>query len=193
MMPMGLYCTGVVLIMFMKMSDNTFSSSITNLSSIQFSPFFNNLWGRQNSLCWQCMVYYRNLWNLSIGNKWPIYMHTALVIMHGRPDVKLVGSRGVTIHRCIGESYRNCQRYANRIVSGWIDSHDISSGGRNQAIKCPLKSENLPNSTNKMSDKCYRMKFDLFDDQLLLKRHHTAQFNRWAKMGVVAIMSEMLL
>ena len=45
--------------------------------------------------------------------------------------------RGVTIHRCIGESYRNCQRYANRIVSGWIDSHDISSGGRNQAIKCP--------------------------------------------------------
>ena len=53
-------------IMFMKMSDNTFSLSITNLSSIQFSPFFNNLWGRQNSLCWQCMVYYRNLWNLSI-------------------------------------------------------------------------------------------------------------------------------
>ena len=45
--------------------------------------------------------------------------------------------RGVTIHRCIGESYRNCQRYANRIVSGWIDSRDISSGGRNQAIKCP--------------------------------------------------------
>ena len=46
-------------------------------------------------------------------------------------------TRGVTIHRCIGESYRNYQRYANRIVSGWIDSHDISSGGRNQAIKCP--------------------------------------------------------
>ena len=50
---------------------------------------------------------------------------------------RLVVIRGVTIHRCIGESYRNCQRYANRIVSGWIDSHDISSGGRNQAIKCP--------------------------------------------------------
>ena len=48
-----------------------------------------------------------------------------------------ISIRGVTIHRCIGESYRNCQRYANRIVSGWIDSHDISSGGRNQAIKCP--------------------------------------------------------
>ena len=49
-----------------------------------------------------------------------------------------------------------------------------------------LKSENLPNSPNKMSDKCYGMKFDLFDDQLLLKRHPTAQFNRWAKMGVVS-------
>ena len=49
----------------------------------------------------------------------------------------IIKIRGVTIHRCIGESYRNCQRYANRIVSGWIDSHDISSGGRNQAIKCP--------------------------------------------------------
>ena len=51
--------------------------------------------------------------------------------------------------------------------------------------KVSLKSENLPNSPNKMSDKCYGMKFDLFDDQLLLKRHPTAQFNRWAKMGVV--------
>ena len=89
------------LVMFMKMSDNTFSSSITNFPSIQFSPFFNNLWGRQNSLCWQCMVYYRNLWNSSIGNKWPIYMHAALVIMHGRPDVKLVGSAAHYMSRSV--------------------------------------------------------------------------------------------
>ena len=33
---------------------NAFFSSITNLSSIQVSHFFNDLWGRQNSLCWQC-------------------------------------------------------------------------------------------------------------------------------------------
>ena len=48
-----------------------------------------------------------------------------------------------------------------------------------------LKSENLPNSPNKMSDNCYGVKFDLSDDQSLRKRHPIAHFNRWAKMGVV--------
>ena len=79
MMPMGLYC-------------------IKFVSSIQFSPFFNNLWGRKNSLCWQCMVYYRNL---SIGNTWPLYMHTAVVIMHGWPDVTLVGSAAHYVSRSV--------------------------------------------------------------------------------------------
>ena len=46
-------------------------------------------------------------------------------------------TRGVTIHRYIDISYRKCQRYAYRIVSACIDIHDISSSGRNQAIKCP--------------------------------------------------------
>ena len=44
--------------------------------------------------------------------------------------------RGVTIHRYIDISYRECQRYAYRIVGACIDTHDISSSGRNQAIKC---------------------------------------------------------
>ena len=57
---------------------------------------------------------------------------------HYRPNVWLRSmvpygiTRGVTIHRCIGESYRNCQRYANRIVSACIDSYDISSSGKNR-------------------------------------------------------------
>ena len=45
--------------------------------------------------------------------------------------------RGVTIHRYIDISYCECQRYAYRIVGACIDTHDISSSGRNQAIKCP--------------------------------------------------------
>ena len=93
--------------------------------------------------------------------------------------------RGVTIHRCIGESYRNCQRYANRNRQ-WLNRFSrYFLWWQKSGNKVSLKSENLPNSPNKMSDKCYGMKFDLFDDQLLLKRHPTAQFNRWAKMGVV--------
>ena len=46
-------------------------------------------------------------------------------------------NRGVTIHRYIDISYRECQRYAYRIIGACIDTHDISSSGRNQAIKCP--------------------------------------------------------
>ena len=38
---------------------------------------------------WQCMVYYRNLWNSSNGNTWPLYVHTTAVIMLGRPDVNV--------------------------------------------------------------------------------------------------------
>ena len=92
--------------------------------------------------------------------------------------------RGVTIHRCIGESYRNCQRYES--YRQWLNRFSrYFLWWQKSGNKVSLKSENLPNSPNKMSDKCYGMKFDLFDDQLLLKRHPTAQFNRWAKMGVV--------
>ena len=75
----------------------------------------------------------------------------------------------------IRESYRQWLNRFSRYFLWWQKSGN----------KVSLKSENLPNSPNKMSDKCYGMKFDLFDDQLLLKRHPTAQFNRWAKMGVV--------
>ena len=45
--------------------------------------------------------------------------------------------RGVTIHRYIDISYRECQRYTYRIVGACIDTHGISSCGRNQTIKCP--------------------------------------------------------
>ena len=71
-------------------SFDTFFSSITNFSSIQWSSLVNNLWERQNSLSWQCMMYYRNLWNSYNGNTWPLYVHMAEVTMHGRPDVTLV-------------------------------------------------------------------------------------------------------
>ena len=50
---------------------------------------------------------------------------------------KYIITRGVTIHRYIDILYRECQRYAYRIVGACIDTHDISSSGRNQAIKCP--------------------------------------------------------
>ena len=73
----------------------------------------------------------------------------------------------------IRESYRQWLNWFSRYFLWWQKSGN----------KVSLKSENLPNSPNKMSDKCYGMKFDLFDDQLLLKRHPTAQFNRWAKNG----------
>ena len=52
-------------------------------------------------------------------------------------EVWLLRTRGVTIHRYIDISYRVGQRYAYRIVGACIDTHDISSSGRNQAIKCP--------------------------------------------------------
>ena len=51
---------------------------------MQWSAFFNNWWGRQNSVSWQCMVYYEQLWNLWNGNKWPLYVHMGQVIMHGQ-------------------------------------------------------------------------------------------------------------
>ena len=35
-----------------------------------------------------------------------------------------------------------------------------------------LKSEKRSNSPNKTSDDCYRMKFDLSDNQLLHKKEH---------------------
>ena len=54
--------------------------------------FFSNVWGRQNSFCWQCMVYYRDLWNLSNGNTRLLYVYTATVTMYGRPDVTLMRS-----------------------------------------------------------------------------------------------------
>ena len=50
---------------------------------------------------------------------------------------KLLHPRDVMIHRYIDISYRECQRYAYRIVGACIDTDDISSSGRNQAIKCP--------------------------------------------------------
>ena len=75
----------------------------------------------------------------------------------------------------IRESYRQWLNRFSRYFLWWQKSGN----------KVSLKSENLPNSPNKMLDKCYGVKFDLFDDQLLLKRHPTAQFNRWAKMEVV--------
>ena len=84
-------------------------------------------------------------------------------------------SRGVTIHRYMDISYRECQRYAYRIVGACIDTQDIFSSGRNQAM-C-LKSEKLPNSPHKILDNCYGMKFDLSDNQLLCKRHPMAHFN----------------
>ena len=49
----------------------------------------------------------------------------------------IIYTKGVTIHRYIDISYRMGQRYAYRIVGACIDTHDISSSGRNQAIKCP--------------------------------------------------------
>ena len=45
--------------------------------------------------------------------------------------------RGVMIHHYIDISYRECQRYAYRIVGACINTYDISSSGRNQAITCP--------------------------------------------------------
>ena len=66
-------------------SFNTFFSRDTNFSSMLWSSFFNNWWWGQYSLCWQCMVYYKHLWNLWNGNTWPLYVHI------GRPDVTLVG------------------------------------------------------------------------------------------------------
>ena len=47
------------------------------------------------------MVHYRNLWNLSNGNTWPFYVHTTAVIMHGRPDVTLVGSAAHYVSRLV--------------------------------------------------------------------------------------------
>ena len=60
-------------------------------SSMQWSSFLNNWWGRQNSICWQCMVYYKHLWNVLNGNTCPLYVHAGPVIMHGRLDVTLLG------------------------------------------------------------------------------------------------------
>ena len=63
----------------------------TNFASMRWSSFSNSWWGRHNSLCWQCIVYYIHQWKLWNGNTWPLYVHMGLVIMHGRPDITLVG------------------------------------------------------------------------------------------------------
>ena len=114
-------------------SFNTFVSSITNLSSIQWSPYFNNLWGRQNSLCWQCMVYYRNLWNSWNGNKWPLYVHMTEVTMHGRPDVTLVESAAHYVSRSVlSFPMKNlCGIHTSATIQlvlmfHWVDSYDES-------------------------------------------------------------------
>ena len=41
------------------------------------------------------------------------------------------------IHLYIDISYHECQRYAYCIVGAGINTYDISSSGRNQAIACP--------------------------------------------------------
>ena len=51
---------------------------------MQWSSFFNIWWELQNSFCWQCMVYYNHMWNLSNGNTRPLYVNMGQVIMHGR-------------------------------------------------------------------------------------------------------------
>ena len=82
-------------------SFNTLFPRITNLSSIQWFPFFNNLWWWPNSLCWQCMAYYRSLWNSWNGNTWPLYVHIAEVTLHGRPHVTLVESAAHYVSRSV--------------------------------------------------------------------------------------------
>ena len=102
-------------------------------------------------------------------------------------------TRGVTIHRCIGESYRNCQRYANRIVSGWIDSHDISSGGRNQAIKCPWSQKifQIHPTKCRMNVMGWNLIFSMISYCLKdILQHSSIDGRKW---GLFAIMSEMLL
>ena len=51
---------------------------------MQWSYFFSNWWGWQNSHCWKCMAYYKHLWNLLNGNTWPLYVNMGQVRMHGR-------------------------------------------------------------------------------------------------------------
>ena len=51
---------------------------------MQRSSFFNNWWGWRHSHCWQCMAYYKHIWNLWNGNTWPLYFKMGQVRMHGR-------------------------------------------------------------------------------------------------------------
>ena len=94
---------------------------------MQWFSFFNNWWRRQNSLWWQCLVYYNNLWNLWNGNTWPLYVHMGLVIMHGRPDVTLIGlaAHDVLLSSFLPPDKRLCNSYLHNNSFGFDNLHWI--------------------------------------------------------------------
>ena len=110
-------------------SFNIFIARVTSFSSMRWSSFSNNWWGRHNSLCWQCILYYKHLWNLWNGNTWPLYAHMGLVIMHGRPTVTLVG---LEAHDILLSSFRPSGKrlwnlYLRNSSIGFDNSHCINS------------------------------------------------------------------
>ena len=100
--------------------------------------------------------------------------------------------RGVTIHRYIDISYRECQRYAYRIVGACIDTHDISSSGRNQAIKCPQSHKIFQIHPTKcwITVMGWNLIFPMISHCVKDILYHISIDRR--KWGLFAIMSEML-
>ena len=103
----------------------------------------------RHSLLWKATVQTRTVWD-PILSSLTRFLHLRVRYLpsprqnvhpptiHRLPHQRRpVATRGVTIHRYIDISYRECQRYTNFIAGAWIDTQDIPSGGKNRVITCP--------------------------------------------------------
>ena len=101
-------------------SFNTFISRAVNFASMRWSSFSNNWWGRHNSLCWQCISYYKHLWYW-----WNVHMGRVIII--GRPDVT---EEGLAAHDVLHISLlppgkRLSNSYLSNNSIGFDNSHCI--------------------------------------------------------------------